>query len=265
MISLSDTHCHLDFDQFDTDRHAVLERAWRLGIQRILIPQVHLGSEKKAEQLAETDERIFLAVGVHPNSAEPWNSQSVKSLFRLCSNPKVLAIGEIGLDYYRDRTSHELQQQVLKEQLALAAEVDKPVILHCRNAFEDLIKILMDWLEKLPQSALRLKECPGVMHSFAGDFEQAKNAVHSGFLLGINGNITFKKADQIKTVIQMVGIDHLLLETDAPFITPAPHRGERNEPSFIRYTNDAIATVLDISPEQCAKMTYNNACKTFLW
>ena len=242
-----------------------MERAWQSGIQRILIPQVHIDSVDKAIQLAETDERIYVAVGVHPNSADRWASLSMRSLHQLSTHPRVCAIGEIGLDYYRDHTSHELQQRVLKEQLSLAAEVDKPVILHCRNAFDDLFKILMDWLEQLPTKASRLRECPGVLHSFGGDPEQANTAVHAGFMLGINGSISFKKADLIRTVAQSVGISYLLLETDAPFITPTPHRGERNEPAFILHTNDALAKVLEISSEQCAKMTYNNACKIFLW
>ncbi|MGB8253280.1 MAG: TatD family hydrolase [Anaerolineaceae bacterium] len=265
MVSLSDTHCHLDLKQFDDDRQAVLERAWHSGIQRILIPQIQLDSSDQTIQLAESDERIFVAVGVHPNSADTWTNLSMRSLRQITTTPRVCAIGEIGLDYYREHTSHEQQQRILKEQLSLAAEVDKPVILHCRNAFEDLIKTLMEWIEGLPRTASRVRKCPGVFHSFGGDPEQAKTAVHAGFMLGINGSISFKKADRVRSVVQTIGIDCLLLETDAPFITPAPHRGERNEPAFIRHTNDALASVLGITPEHCAKMTYNNACKTLLW
>jgi len=147
----------------------------------------------------------------------------------------------------------------------MAAKADKPVILHCRDAFEDLIRILTDWIAILPDSSSRLKKIPGVLHSFDGQLDQAQAAIQSGFMLGINGSISFKNAEIIKHIVRSVGSDFLLLETDAPYLTPAPHRGERNEPAFIRHTNDALAAVLGISSGQCAKVTYNNACKIFMW
>lgn len=265
MFSLADTHCHLDFDQFDADYQDVLARSWESGIQRILIPEVEIDPDEKMIRLSEMDDRIFAAVGVHPNSADTWNSLTMSKLRRSATHPRVVAIGEIGLDYYRHHTSPELQQRILKEQLSLAAEVDKPVILHCRNAFNDLFNILMNWREQLPKTAFHLNKVPGVLHSFGGDLQQADTATKAGFMLGINGSISFKNAGMIKNVVQTIALEYLLLETDAPFISPVPHRGERNEPSFIQYTNLALANLSGISPEQCAKMTYNNSSKIFLW
>ncbi|MBN2677674.1 MAG: TatD family hydrolase [Anaerolineaceae bacterium] len=265
MLLLSDTHCHLDLDTFDEDRQGVLDRAWQADVQSILIPEVDVTSTSTAVNLSETDQRIHIAIGVHPNSANTWNNDTLSVLRRLSSNSRVCAIGEIGLDYYRDRSSPELQQDILLQQLALAAEVDNPVIIHCRNAFPALFAVLTEWLASLPASARHLRENPGVLHSFGGDAQQAISAVSAGFFLGINGSITFKNAVTLRSVVQAVGIDHLLLETDAPYITPAPHRGKRNEPSFVVYTNAMLAQMLNISPEHCARITYNNACKLFRW
>lgn len=265
MFTLTDTHCHLDFDQFNDDRQAVSERAWKTGVQRILIPEVHLDSFANTITLAESDKRIFLAVGVHPNSADCWNEQSLRKLRENATHPRVRAIGEIGLDYYRHHTAPALQKRILIDQLHLAAELDKPVILHCRDAFDDLMTILLDWLSQLPNRSMHIKDHPGTSHSFGGTIKQADLLIKAGFLLGINGSITFKSAEETRSVAHSVGIDNLLLETDAPYITPIPYRGMRNEPANILYINNALATVLGLTAELCAKMTYNNASKVFLW
>jgi TatD DNase family protein len=262
---LTDTHCHIDFQQFDPDRQAMLDRAWQFGIQRLLIPAVDMASVSRSIAIADSDERIYLSVGIHPNSADNWNSKSLDELRTHIKHPRVCAIGEIGLDYYRDHTTPEIQKKILKEQLTVASEADKPVILHCRAAFEDLFSILTEWLEHLPSSAIHLKKHPGVFHSFGGDTWQANIAVQAGFYLGVNGSITFKNASAVRAVMQSTGIDHLLLETDAPFITPVPHRGKRNEPAYIYHTNQALSTLLNLTPDLCAKMTYNNACELFNW
>jgi TatD DNase family protein len=262
---LSDTHCHIDFQQFDPDRQAMLDRAWQVGIQRLLIPAVDLTSVSRAIAIADSDERIYLAVGIHPNSADNWNSKSLDEMRTFLIHPRVCAIGEIGLDYYRDHTTPEIQKMILIDQLTLASETDKPVILHCRAAFEDLFAILTTWLDHLPPSAIHLKRHPGVFHSFGGDTRQAETAIQAGFCLGVNGSITFKNATATRDVMQSAGIDHLLLETDAPFITPVPHRGKRNEPAYSYHTNQALSALLNLTPDLCAKMTYNNACELFGW
>ena len=265
MPLLSDTHSHIDFDLYDHDRQALLDRAWQAGIQCLVIPAVDLGSAHRAIALAESDARIFAAVGTHPNSGQAWNDATLSGLREIACHPRVCAIGEIGLDFYRDHTLPDVQYKILDHQLALAAELDKPVILHCRNAFDDLLCILREWQASLPETAAHLRRCPGVFHSFNGDIQQAKLAISAGFFLGINGSITFKNADQIRGMVKSVPPERLLLETDAPYITPVPNRGRRNEPAFIIHTNDMLASCLDLSSDQCAEMTYNSACKLFNW
>jgi TatD DNase family protein len=262
---LTDTHCHIDLEQFDSDRQAMIDRAWQVGIERLLIPAVELSSTNRSLAIAEIDERIFIAVGVHPNNAGSWNANTSISLQALCVNPRVKAIGEIGLDYYRKHSTPEAQKAILKEQLTLAAAVDKPVVLHCRAAFDDLFDILTAWQTQLPATSTQLIKHPGVFHSFGGDSLQAQKAIEMGFYLGINGSITFKNATATREMLQSVGIERLVLETDAPYITPVPYRGKRNEPAYIYYTNETLSQLVDLSPDQCAKMTYNNACELFNW
>jgi TatD DNase family protein len=262
---LSDTHCHIDLESFAVDRQAMLERAWQAGIRRILVPGLDIVSSRRAIALAERDARIFAAVGVHPNNGQDCNDASMAELRDLAGHPRVCAIGEIGLDFYRDHTTPVFQRNILLNQLALAAELDKPVILHCRDAFDDLIKILHNWQAGLPDKAIHIRQNPGVFHSFSGDRSQASEVVSSGFRLGINGSITFKNAIQTREMVKCVDPTCFLLETDAPYITPVPNRGQRNEPAFIRHTNQKLAECLSLSAEQCAKMTYNSACNLFNW
>lgn len=160
MLLLSDTHCHIDLEPFDIDRQIMLERAWQSGIQRILIPGVDLVSSRRAITLAESDTRIFAAVGVHPNNGKAWDDNSMAELRDLAGHPRVCAIGEIGLDFYRKHTTPDFQRRILLEQLALASEFDKPVILHCREAFNELISILHAWLTELPHPAFHLRSNP---------------------------------------------------------------------------------------------------------
>lgn len=264
MPFLTDTHCHIDLQQYDSDRQAMLARAWQNGIQRLLVPALDIQSAHHSLALAESDERIFIAAGVHPNYADSWNATTMQALRQVVTHPRVRAIGEIGLDYYRNHASPEIQKKILLEQLSLAAEVKKPVILHCRNAFDELFVILKEWIGKLSQ-APDIAQHPGVLHSFGGDVQQARAAVEEGFFIGINGSITFKNAATIRDVARSVGIEYLLLETDAPYLTPVPFRGKRNEPAYTLYINDALAQMVNLVPDQCAKMTYNNACKVFNW
>lgn len=265
MPLLSDTHSHIDFEPFDHDRQAMLERAWHAGIQRILIPAIDLESSHRAITMANYDARIYAAVGVHPNHGQNWSDNSLRELRELARQPRVCAIGEIGLDFYRDHTTPDFQKNILKEQLALAAEVDKPIILHCRNAFEGLIDIIHAWQADLPVTANHIRRHPGVFHSFDGDSFQAQQVVASGFFLGINGSITFKNAAQTREMAKSIDPTRILLETDAPYISPVPQRGQRNEPAFVFHTNEMLAECLGLSADQCAKMTYNSACILFNW
>jgi len=261
---LTDTHCHLDFKNFDKDRKAVISRAWETGLIRILVPGVDINTSRSAVQLAETFPKIYAAIGIHPNSSRSWDSQSVNKLKVLANKPKVVAIGEIGLDYYRDRAPRNHQKRILRNQLTLADKLMLPVIIHTRNesiedraCINDTIDILTDWNPKRPN--------PGVVHSFSGFEKEAKRLISFGFMIGITGPITYKNGILLRRVVASIPIESLLLETDGPFLTPHPHRGKRNEPSYVRYIAEKISEVKQQSVEEVALQTSKNAQNLFRW
>ncbi|MBN2043724.1 MAG: TatD family hydrolase [Anaerolineales bacterium] len=265
MLRLTDTHCHLDFDSFDADRDEVLQRASDRGVEQILIPGLDLASSRAAVAFAEKYEIIFAAVGVHPNSAATWEADTRTQLAVLAQHPKVVAIGEIGLDFYWDTTPKPLQRKVFRQQLELAAEAGLPVVIHDREAHDELIPLLVDWQENLEAEGLRLAEKPGVMHSYSGNIRQAQNVLQSGYYLGITGPVTFDKAIEMQQVALEVPQDRLLIETDAPFLTPHPYRGKRNEPSNVYYTAEKIASLRGISIDEVGEFTSRNAKMLFNW
>ncbi|MBA4379099.1 MAG: hydrolase TatD [Anaerolinea sp.] len=272
-MNLTDTHCHLDFNRFDADRDEVLARAWETGLTRILIPGLTATSSRAAVKLAESHPKLFAAVGVHPNDVDKFNVDTPARLRELAKNPKVVAIGEIGLDYYWDSAPHDHQQKVLQEQLALAAEIHLPVVLHFREkgdaphgeCAEDLIKILEDWVNKLRVGKNSLAERPGVLHSFCGSHETAQRAIQLGFYIGVTGPVTFKKARERQEIIAALPLERLLIETDAPFLAPHPHRGQRNEPAFVREIADKIGQLHSRNLEEVAAATSASAAKLFSW
>jgi len=234
---LTDTHCHLDLDKFDADRLHVIQRAQRAGLTRILIPGLTVTSSQAAAKLASTHPMLFAAVGVHPNDAETWDGQTVSALVQLAAtNDKVIAMGEVGLDYYWNKSSRETQIAILKEQLDMASELNFPVVLHIRekgdldhgDCAEDLIKILEEWMNSLKSGKHSLMERPGVLHSYSGSLEIAQKAINLGFYIGVTGPITYKNAENRRQVIAALPLERLLIETDAPFLAPVPHRGDRN-------------------------------------
>ncbi len=263
-MKLTDTHCHLDFRNFDKDRPAVLKRAWKTGLERILIPGIDLGTCFTATNIAEDHAQIFAAVGVHPNSALTWEADTLETLTQMADHPKVVAIGEIGIDYYRDRAPRQLQKRVFKSQLDLASRLRLPVVIHIRNAgpddrscIADVIAILKEWKSPL--------ENPGVIHSYSGNLFEAEDLLAMGYFLGITGPVTFKKAVALQQVAAEIPLDRLLIETDGPFLTPHPYRGKRNEPSYVRYIAEKIAEVRGVSPKIVADQTTHNAHQLFGW
>lgn len=265
MLSLADTHCHLDFDQFDPDRDLVIERAKRQGLIRILIPGIDLDSSLAAVRLAEENEIVYAAVGVHPNSGDAWTPEARKFLVELADHPKVVAIGEIGLDFYWDRIPVALQRKIFQEQLEIAAEVGLPVIIHDREAHDAVFSGLLEWQIALEKSGLELAKKPGVLHSYSGNIKLATDVLAAGYCLGITGPVTFKKSLEMQEVAQKIAIEQLLIETDAPFLTPHPNRGKRNEPAYVYYVAEKIAELRGISPEQVGKQTSENAKNLFNW
>ena len=271
-MNLADTHCHLNFKDYTQDLPGILDRARAAGISRILVPAIDLKSSGDILDLVESDPILFAAVGIHPNSGTTWDSTTIVSLRELANHPQVVAIGEIGLDYYRDRTPRELQKKILKEQLSLALEMDLPAILHVRNGseedrscVEDLLSILEDWTAARESHLSKRNHPPGVVHSFSGNTEESKRALKAGFYIGITGPVTFKKADQLRDVVKETEISRLLVETDGPFLTPQPFRGKRNEPAHVRYIIDKISEIKGLTFEETARQTADNAAIVFQW
>ncbi len=270
-MKLTDTHCHLDLDRFAADREQVLQRAQAAGLIRILIPALHETSSEAAVKLAQASPMLFAAVGVHPTEARTWSDGTSQVLRRLARAPKVVAIGEIGLDYYWDAAPAAPQQEVLRRQLDLAAEVNLPVILHLREkgdaaagpCSEDLLRLLENWVGELRATGHPLAERPGVFHSFSGNLEIAQQALALGFYLGVGGPVTYRA--ERAALIAALPPERLLLETDAPFLAPAPVRGKRNEPAHIRYIADKIAQILSCDQEEVAAVTTRNAAYLFAW
>lgn len=265
MLHLTDTHCHLAFDRFNGDRSEVIERAHAAGVTRILVPAVDLQDSHSALQLNVAHPGIYAAVGVHPNSALTWGAGSLQDLRTLASRPGVVAIGEIGLDHYRQSAPHDVQEEVLRQQLALAAELGLPVVLHNRQAEHDLLKILSEWHAHLLVHNPQLAQRPGVLHSFSGDLSTAWRAIEMNFYIGITGPVTYKNAPDLQSIVSSLPLDHLLIETDAPFLAPHPHRGKRNEPAFVRLVAEKIAELLGVSVPEVAAQTTKNSAALFGW
>lgn len=249
---LVDSHCHLDDDSFAMDRDEVVARAATAGVGRIVVPAIDLGNVQAVLGLAAEVERVYAAVGVHPNSAAAWQDDWIDELRRLAAHEKVVAIGEIGLDYYWDKTPANVQHRALGRQLELAHELNLPVIIHNREANADT-------LSQLAASPLGGGDRPGVLHSFSGDWPMAEAALAMGFYLGFTGPLTYKKADDMRTIATRAPLDRILIETDAPYLSPHPYRGKRNEPAYVRFVAERLAELRGLTVEEIARITTANA------
>jgi TatD DNase family protein len=262
---LVDTHCHLNFDIFNIDRNFVVERARENRISRILIPGIDIETSKSALQCAWEFHDVYAAVGLHPNQGLSWTDNTISDLRELACMEKVVAIGEIGLDYYRDHTPRALQLLIFEEQLQLSAELVLPVIIHNRDASGDLLKIIKKWHSELIRTGNQLAAYPGVLHSFSGDDNFAHKMVALNFKIGISGPVTFQKSQILQSVVNSQPITSMLIETDAPFLTPHPYRGKRNEPANVRIVVEKISKIKEESFEKVAKITTAEADKLFRW
>jgi TatD DNase family protein len=254
----------LDFEAFNQDRESILERANLAGVSRIVNPGIDITSSQNAIRLAETHENIFVAVGYHPNSPG-IEDFALKELKKMAAHPRVVALGEIGLDYYRQHNDREIQQEVLSRQLDLAIDMNLSVIIHNRNAEIDLQGILIDWHEKLVNQNSPLSQHPGVLHSFSSDIDFAGELIERNFFIGITGPITFKNAPELRETVAKIGLEHLVVETDAPFLAPQPKRGKRNEPSYVIYVAEKLAEIFDCTYEEVSSITSRNAGILFNW
>ncbi len=262
---LTDTHCHLDFSAFENDRLEVLERAKKAGLTHIVNPGINISSSFEAVNLSEKYPEVYAAVGIHPNDATTWNDGSFDQINNLTKHLKVVAIGEIGLDYYRDQAPRELQRQLFREQLRLAAQNNLPVIIHSRQASSDILSILIEWIADLKTDHPRLAQRPGVLHSYSGDLETARQAIELNFKIGITGPVTFHNASKLQQLVTAIPLTHLLVETDAPFLTPHPHRGQCNEPAYVRLVVEKIAELHKQPFALVAETTTQNATMLFNW
>ena len=262
---LVDSHCHLDMEQFDTDRAAVLKRAAAQGVRRIVNPGIDLAHSRRAIELAERHPQVYAAVGIHPNSSGDFNEHTLAHLSALAEHPKVVAIGEIGLDYHWDLVSRREQARAFRAQLDLAAATGLPVIIHNRNASSDVAQVLGEWTAstRTRTSTLGQRKLWGVLHAFSGDAALAQAAGDWHFALGLGGALTFKNARSLHKLAPDLCLDRLTLETDAPWLTPHPMRGKRNEPAHVALVAQRLAELLDATEEEVAARTTAAACSLF--
>jgi TatD DNase family protein len=257
---LIDTHAHLDFRQFDDDRNAVLDRAWQAGLIAIITIGIDLKTSRAAVALAEAHERVFATVGFHPHDAKTADDAALVELRDLARHSRVVAIGEMGLDFYRDRSPRDVQRRVFRRQLQIAAELGKPVVVHDREAHADTLEILRQWIA---ESQTTFSEYRGVLHCFSGNLALAQAVIELGFFIGVDGPITYRNARKLPDIVKALPLDRLLVETDAPFLTPHPHRGQRNEPAYVRLVAEKIADTKNLPLEEVAQATTANAKALF--
>jgi len=250
-ISLIDTHAHIDGRDFLTDFDAMLARAGAAGVTRILAVGGDIESSRRACELANSHEGVYSSVGVHPHDAVRVSERSYDIIRKLAGeNPKNVAIGEIGLDFYRDRSPRDVQEAVFRRFLVMAAELSLPVIIHDRDAHERVLQILRE--EK--GRGIR-----GVLHCFSGDLDMARECIDLGFYISIPGTVTFPSNEQLREVVRGVRADSLLLETDCPYLAPVPYRGKRNEPAHLRITAEKVAELKGLTLDDVARITTRNA------
>jgi TatD DNase family protein len=272
---LTDTHCHLDMSTFDADRASVLERAREAGVERILVPALNYETAVNILSLIKSHPQLFAAVGFHPTELDAFNPAAEDRLRSLAKQTKVVAIGEVGLDYYwvTSHRARRLQQTALRIQLDIAGEMHLPVILHMREqndarqgrCSEDLLIILEDWTVDLQHQSTGGNHNRGVLHSFSGSMETAHSAISLGFSIGVTGPITYPNAASRREIVEMLPLENLLIETDAPFLPPQPFRGRRNEPAFVKCIADRIADIQSRSPSEVYSVTSVNAARLFTW
>ncbi|WP_037286051.1 TatD family hydrolase [Saccharibacillus sacchari] len=251
---LFDTHTHMDAPEFEEDRDAAMARAVEAGVSRLVNIGFNRETIPTTLALAEKYDFVYAAIGWHPVDAIDMQEGDLEWIESLCSHEKVVAIGEIGLDYHWDKSPKDVQHRVLREQIALAKRVKLPIVIHNREAHEDTIRILKE------ENA---SEVGGIMHAFSGSWETAKICLDMGFHLSFGGPVTFKNAKQPKEVLEKTPMDRLLIETDAPYLTPHPYRGKRNETAYVRLVAEMAAQLKGVSLEEIAEQTMKNANKLF--
>ena len=253
---LIDTHCHLTMPDFEADQSAVIQRATEAGISRLITIGTDIEDSRQAIAIAEKHDFIYAAVGIHPHDVKDiTDSDNISEIIKeLASNKKVVALGETGLDYHYMHSPAKTQQEHFRLEIFLAKSLGLPVIVHSREAKEDTLRILKEE---------QIESTGGVLHCFSGDIEMAEKAMEMGLYISFSGVITFKKATNILDIVKAVPLNRILIETDAPFLSPVPHRGKRNEPAYVKQVAEKIAEVKDIPLEELGRAVMSNASGLF--
>lgn len=251
---LFDTHTHLNAEQYEEDLEEVIERALNSGVSKMMVVGFDRPTIEKAMELIEVYDFLYASVGWHPVDAIDMKEEDLTWIEELSKHPKVVAIGEIGLDYHWDKSPKEIQQEILRKQIRLARKQNLPIIIHNREATEDIMNILKE--EKA-------SEVGGIMHCYGGSVETALQCIKMNFYISLGGTVTFKNAKKPKEVAKAISLDHLLIETDCPYLAPHPYRGKRNEPSYVKLVAEQIAELKGVTYEEVAQKTMENAIKLF--
>jgi TatD DNase family protein len=250
--ALADSHTHLEFPQFDEDREQVFERAWESGIRHIVAIGSGTGPHRLRAglEMAEGRDWVYPTIGIHPHEARLAAQEHFAELERLAADPRVIAVGEIGLDYHYDHSPRDVQETVFRHQLELAQASRLPVIIHCREAWDDCLHILE---ERWKPTGLG-----GILHCFSGSFDDARRGIDSGFHVSFAGTLTFPKSVELRDAAARLPWDRILIETDCPFLAPVPKRGKRNEPAFVRYVAEQLALIRGVSAQEAGATTTRN-------
>ena len=256
-MELVDSHAHIDFPQFADDREAMLERARAAGVSALLAIGTGPGPEKLDSALPYADQYdwIYASIGVHPHEAKQVTPQHLEQLSKLAKHPKVIAWGEIGLDYFYDHSPRDIQHQVFRDQMAIARDAKLPIIIHCRDAWPDCLALI--------EELWRPTGIGGILHCFTGTIEEARRGLDAGFMISFAGNSTYPKTQHIRDVAREVPLDRILIETDSPFLAPQPYRGKRNEPAYVAEVARTLANVRNLWPEELAASTAANFRRFF--
>ncbi|HHX66941.1 MAG TPA: TatD family hydrolase [Gallicola sp.] len=253
MKFMIDSHAHLDDRKFNYDRDLIIKDLYNNYVAYYINPASDMESSKNTLELSSKYDFIFSAIGVHPHEAESFTDENLEELRQMAKNEKVVAIGEIGLDYYYDNSPREIQREVFRKQMNLAKELGLPVIIHSRDAYGETFDILNEFKG----------EVIGVMHCYSGSIEMAKRYMSLGYYISFAGPVTFKNAKNVKDTAKQIPLDRLLIETDSPYLTPTPNRGKRNEPKYVKYVAETIAQLRNLETDEIIEASRENTIKLF--
>lgn len=252
-MKIVDSHCHLDDEKFDGDLDEIIDLFEENNLDFVVDPASDLNSSKKIIEIIENSPSVYGAVGIHPHEVEDVSDNDLEEIYKMSFNPKVVAIGEIGLDYYYDNSPREKQKEIFRKQLEIAKKRKLPVIVHTRESMGDTYDILSEFKG----------EVIGVMHSYTGSYEMAKRFMDLGYYISISGVVTFKNAINVKEMVKKIPLDRIMVETDSPYLTPEPNRGRRNEPKYVKFVAEKVAQLKEIETNDLIYQANSNARNLF--